>query len=309
MVAIPLRPDVVQPIIYNLATDYTRFNLTKSQADRILTHRFTNRFDPDSGLTGSEEFIVHHVQAGSTIGSLGHWLNVQASSNVMANKDGSLLRVIPDEHGPWTNGDVINPLPPANEILGLGGNPNIWSLTLEGEGQPWDALTPEQLSAIVWQFETWMIKNPKILAHVWSVLRHRHINSRDKWRCPDESEDGTTGLRFSPVMAHINKWLATADDPPEQYAEPKAWPRVDGLDHLPFVSIVRKVTVLRGGGAECYAWASRSAPRSSENIPMGTIVPVAYAAKNDEATWYVHADGHRMPMTHFVERFSTNIWG
>src|SRR6266498_3518654 len=117
------------PPIYNLATDYARYGLEKWQADEILTHRFYQR--KDAPLVGKPAFIVLHIQDGTTPGSLSYWVNVQASSTVMANRDGSILKIIPEVQGPWTNGDVMSPTWQANEIIAKGGNPNIWTLSIE----------------------------------------------------------------------------------------------------------------------------------------------------------------------------------
>lgn len=206
-VTIPKEPNVPKPPIFNLGTDYMQFGLSKDQANEIILSRFFNR----NG--GQPEFIVLHVQDGTTPGSLKYWSDpaVQASSTVMANKDGSILQIIGEAHGPWTNGDTIAPTAEANEILAYGGNPNNWSLTIEGEGGPTEALTPAQKAATVWQVQTWLIKYPHILEHNWSILRHRFINSANRWRCPDEATDPTKSLRFQPVVDAINAWLGSAE--------------------------------------------------------------------------------------------------
>lgn len=205
---IPTKPDRPQPVIYDLSKDYARFDLEQWQAAEILASKFTKR----NG--GSPQFIVLHVQDGTTPGSLDYWSSdvVDASSTVMANLDGSILRIIPEVDGPWTNGDVINPTAEAAEVLALGGNPNNWSLTIEREGKPGQGLPPAQLDAIVWQVETWLIKYPKILEHGWSMLRHRFINSATRWRCPDEGTNDQSEY-FAPVVAAVNAWLEGAAQP------------------------------------------------------------------------------------------------
>jgi hypothetical protein len=138
----------------------------------------------------------------------------------MTQRDGSILRVIGDQHGAWTNGDVINPQPPANELLALGGNPNIWTLTIEGEGGPDDVMPKEQFDATVWQVETWIIQYPHILDHLWSILRHRHINSKTRYNCSDRGNT-IPSIRHQPVIDAVNTWLATAvNQEPEPEPEP-----------------------------------------------------------------------------------------
>ena len=207
-VKIPTQPSVPKPVIYDLATDYARFGLAEWQADEILTHRFDNR----NG--GRPEFIVLHIQDGTTRGSLSYWAGVQASSHVMIQKDGSILRVIPDQHGAWTNGDVNRPSAESMALIALGDNANNWSLTIEAEGGPWDQLTPPQKNAIIWQVQTWMIQNPRIAArYLAGILRHGFINTVDKINC---------GLYRPEIVAAIEAW-ATAT-PVEPQPEPQPVP-------------------------------------------------------------------------------------
>lgn len=209
-VAIPPTPDVPKPVIYDLATDYARFGLTKWQADEILDHRFDNR----NG--GRPEFIVLHIQDGTTRGSLEYWVGVEASSHVMVQKDGSILRVIPDQHGAWTNGDVNRPSAEAMALIALGGNANNWSLTIEAEGGPWDQLTPAQKAAIVWQVQTWMIENPRIAArYLAGILRHGFINTVNKINC---------GLYRPEIAAAIDAWVTAAPVVPKPEPEPVPMP-------------------------------------------------------------------------------------
>lgn len=205
---IPTKHSVPTPTIYNLTTDYARFGLEKWQADEIIGSRFTNR-------NGAKpRFLVFHIQDGTTRGSLSYWSSdaVEASSTVMVQKDGSILRIIPEQHGPWTNGDVMSPTAQAAEILALGGNPNIWSLTTEVEGKPWDVMPQVQHDAVVWWAEDMLMKYPDILLANWCLLRHGFINSVTRPNCP--------GNYFDPVVADINAWLENADVPPTPTPEP-----------------------------------------------------------------------------------------
>src|SRR4051812_34391333 len=97
------------PTIYDLATDHDRFAISAAERDILLEHRFEWRKDWDADITGKPTDIVLHIQDGETNGSLDWWLSRQASSTMLANRDGSLLRCIPEQHGPWTNGDVNTP--------------------------------------------------------------------------------------------------------------------------------------------------------------------------------------------------------
>lgn len=207
-IAIPTTTSVPKPPTFDLATDYARFGLAQWQAAEIIASRFTNR----NGAKPA--FIVLHIQDGTTRGSLSYWSSdaIDASSTVMIQKDGSILKIIPEQHGPWTNGDVNNPTKEASEILAKGGNPNIWSLTVEAEGKPADVMPQAQHDAIVWQVEDWIMRYPAILDSNWAILRHRFINSASRWRCPDEA-GGTGGPYFNPVVADVNAWLGSPIEP------------------------------------------------------------------------------------------------
>ncbi|HEY7117523.1 MAG TPA: N-acetylmuramoyl-L-alanine amidase [Tepidisphaeraceae bacterium] len=198
MGAIPTTPDVPQPTIYALERDYARFGLTKQQANEIIHSRFNNR-------NGAEPlFVVLHVQEGTTKSSLAYWsaADVDASSTVMIQKDGSILRIVPEEHGPWTNGDVCEPTHEAAEILAKGGNANCWSLTIEAEGYYQETKPKPQMDAILWQVEDWIMRYPAILDSTYGILRHGWINSCTRANCP--------GVYFDPIVARVNRWLETA---------------------------------------------------------------------------------------------------
>lgn len=168
------------PIVYDLRTnaDAARFGLSPAERDAILTKRFPNR----NG--GQPRAIVVHIQDGNTKGSLRYWLGRDASATVMIQRDGSILRVIPEEHGPWTNGDVKSPTPASAKLRNLGGNPNIWSLTIENEGAAGTLFSEAQFAANKWQIEEWQARYgiPDD-----QVIRHADINSIDKARCPGDN--------------------------------------------------------------------------------------------------------------------------
>ena len=180
-----------EPTIYDIRNpgDAARFGVDPGETANLLSRCFLNR-------SGAEpRAAILHIQEGVTHGSLDWWLhgpNVQASATVMIQLDGSILRVIPEEHGPWTNGDVNNPTPQAAPLLALGGNPNIWSLTIEAEGW-WNGEHPQvQVDAIVWQVRRWQ-EHYGIPTSM--VLPHSSINSVSKANCP--------GTYYPRVMAAL----------------------------------------------------------------------------------------------------------
>lgn len=169
---------VTRPPIYDLGQDYERFGLTEEQADIILSKRITNR------LGYQPQAIVWHIQDGTTRGSLAYWVNVQASSTVMIQKDGSILNIIPRQHGPWTNGDVSNPSARGRTLVSLaGGDPNRVSITCEMEGVPGDLLTPAQENAAVW----WALDVMREFPHIDMNDHYQHadLNSVTRPRCPN----------------------------------------------------------------------------------------------------------------------------
>lgn len=178
-----------KPAIYNLATDYGYFGLPNDplrgpDVTKILGNRFVNR----NG--GKPKYIVNHIQDGTTPGSLNWWARgagVEASSTVMIQRDGSILRIIDESDGPWTNGRVCNPTQKSAGLRALGGNPNNWSLTIEAEGRPGVSsvsYTDPQLESVCWQIADWMLRYNIPLAN---VLSHATIDNCDRPTCPGEA--------------------------------------------------------------------------------------------------------------------------
>lgn len=244
---IPTKHSVPTPPIYDLSTDYARYGISRAQATEIINSRFENR-------SGAEpRFIVCHIQDGVTTGSLHYWASsaVDASSTVMIQKDGSILHVVPEQHGPWTNGDVNRPTAQANEILALGGNPNIWSLTMESEGDASNQLTDAQTQAVIWQIEDWLMRYPKIVQAAWCMLEHAYINSVDRAFC---------GLYLygAGVVDAINAWLDSANVPakptPPAKPEPPKSPYPKGMTEQ-----LARVLYLAQGEVKV-PWASKPFP-------------------------------------------------
>ncbi len=170
-----------KPVIYDLVRDGARFGVTAGEAARLRQNCFPNR-------NGARPlYMILHTQSGNTTGSLDWWLygpGVQASATVMAQKDGSILQVIPERDGPWTNGDVCNPTPKSAGLRALGGNPNIHSLTIEAEGDTNVAYTDAQFRALLWQFADWMLRYDLPLDH---LLSHASINQCSRALCPGDA--------------------------------------------------------------------------------------------------------------------------
>lgn len=190
------------PPVYRLDRDYARFGLSQAEAADVRSHRFKGR------LGCAPLAIVDHIQDGTTPGSLKWWVGREASSSVMIQRDGSVLVVIDDEDGPWTNGDVASPTGESAAFrAAMGGtNLNCGTLSIEFEAKKGQTLTEPQLASGVWQHRRWRSKFPTIR---WE-LPHSSINSVDRAFCPG-----------SAVMGQLRGALAGSTD------APAAWPVPD----------------------------------------------------------------------------------
>jgi hypothetical protein len=129
------------------------------------------------------KIIVLHIQEGYNLGSWQHFHAVSASSTVLIGKTGDIWRLVPEEDGPWTNGDVNRPSAKGLAIINkYGADPNVYSLTIETEGftGEWPK-AQAQLDSVVWQIATWQKKYNIPLEN---VLRHADINSVSRPNCP-----------------------------------------------------------------------------------------------------------------------------
>lgn len=204
------------PVQYYLYKDYARFGLTKWEADVLLSKKIPNR------LGYSPLAIIHHIQDGSTVGSLKWWVPRSASSTCMVQRDGSILWIIPDSDGPWTNGDKCNPQAEVEYLIkASGGDPNRCSLTIEAEGTPWDSLTAAQLDTIEWIDRMWMGKYPHITTK--NIHRHRAINTCSRWNCPGAGDHNDY---------HIAIMKRLSGTPTTQYAMPVTYPWLTNKDEL-----------------------------------------------------------------------------
>lgn len=176
-----------------------RWDPNRSARDYMLSRRIQNR----DGAT--PQIIVLHIQQGSTPGSLGSWVNDQnddhspraASATVTIQKDGSILRVIPEEHGPWTNGPLRHPTQRGQDIVAaFGSDPNAYTLSIEAEGQSDDEMQPEQLDAVVWQVGEWMRTYRIPLDR---VVRHADFDMDTRKFCPGRYYDQVIARLVPPV--------------------------------------------------------------------------------------------------------------
>jgi len=257
------------PAIHDIAVDAdaARYGLQPWERDALLKRCFMGR--RDGRYLGAPAVIVLHIQEGSTIGSLEHFVHgryadgsrVQASCTVTVQRDGSILRVIPEEHGPWTNGAVRTPSARGRAVVARGGNPNIWTLSLEMEGRHNRAITEAQLIAAEWWVRDAAARHaiPLDRNH---ILRHADIDSVQRAHCP--------GLYFEPLVQRL------VTPPPE---EPPDAPEP------PFGQVVRfatprLVTITAAGGLNARQWGELDGP----------ILETWPRDRRFYATGYVHGD-------------------
>lgn len=184
-----------KPVIHDVVADAAIYGLTKAQGERLRQNRMPNR----NGYT--PQAIVLHIQEGTSKTSLAYWLNtpgVQASSNVMVNRDGTLLRIIWDVDGPWTNGDVNSPSARGQAIIARNGNtnPNNYSLTIEAEGYATQDLTPAQATTLCWMVWEWMNRYNLTIDDIY---RHADFNNVTRSNCP--------GVYYPKVIAMLQNAL------------------------------------------------------------------------------------------------------
>ena len=205
------------PTIYDLRNDAhaARFGLALPERDRLLVKKIPGR----NGMR--PEAIGLHVQWGNTPGSLRHWLGVEASATVMVQRDGSILKVIPEADGPWTQGDVNNPGSRARRLLDrFGPDPNVYSLTIEAEDERTEQVTETQTRTILWQIRAWQRSWPH-LADPERILGHFEINSVDRARCGR--------YRDAIVRELVAGGLAPEPQPEPEFTGLPPWLPADGL--------------------------------------------------------------------------------
>ena len=303
-----------RPKIFDIANDddAERFGLSTTRRtgnsgnmtarDFMLSRRITNR----NG--GSAKFIVLHIQEGRTAGSLEHWVAgrkfkegkdvgpVTASATVMIQKDGSILRVIPEKHGPWTNGKVDKPTAQSKKLRDLGPDPNRWCLTIEAEGKPNDAMPRAQLQAVLWQVRTWM-KRYDIPEE--NILPHSSIDSVDRGHCP--------GPYYKRVLKALDVDVNIDDD---VFAKPSPPPPFDGtpkkINGVAFHPFKKTVTSL---GVKRRQWATTDAEFTGPSIPAGETFNVLYWIKGEEVDgngiWLIGESGSRIWSGGIRERVPT----
>lgn len=187
-----------KPELETLQRHRGKYGLSQQEADAVA-----GKWSPRSTVPAA---IFLHIQgtcgrAGTTAGSLQHWAGrggvggAQASSSVMVQEDGSLLRVIEDCNAPWTNGDFSSGTERGWQLrnrMGGGINSNDYSLTIEAEGGPANDLTEEALETVCWMCAVWM---KRWGLTVDDIYRHADWDQTTRCFCP--------GTYFDTVIARL----------------------------------------------------------------------------------------------------------
>lgn len=274
---------------------------------------FPNRYDASARVNGKPSWIVLHIQQGSSWGSWQHFHNVQASSTVTIQRDGSIWRLVPEEHGPWTNGDDMFPTNVGQRLVDLPGNSNIWSLSIETEGfsyapnpAGWTAWPkPEvQINAIVWQVVDWMRRYNIPLAN---VIRHKDLNTRDKWICPGDDLFAEVINRVRSITSATGGTVSYAQPRPVVLADGSRWDGTKDVvsNGLSFHGDVKAVKASKAG-ANFRQWASREAALtrgvSGPGEGFGVLGWVRGETVNKEDRWWITKTGSRVHVLDTVER-------
>lgn len=271
---------------------------------------FANRVD--RGIQGKPTFIVLHIQQGSSPNSWGWFHQTQASSHVMANRDGSIWRLVEEKHGAWTNGDDIAPTSIGQRLVDLPGNSNIWSLTIETEGYSYEpnpfgwAAWPKpepQINAVVWQIVTWMKQYSIPLKN---LIRHKDVNTRDKMLCPGDDFFAEVVNRVR-ALTGSSEGAPTYVDPQPVFVDGKRWEGTTNvvINGVTFHGEPGEVNAAKNG-ANFRQWASRDAALTRGFAAAGTTFAVlgwvVGEDVNKETRWWITKTGSRVHVLDTIER-------
>jgi N-acetylmuramoyl-L-alanine amidase len=149
-----------------------------------------------NGKTYAPQALVLHIMGGTLAGT-DAWFNdsrAQVSAHFGVGKDGVIHQYIYEQNAAWANG-IIEPGATAPILLANNWqNPNLYTLSIEHEGQSGDAMTAAQFTAstnlAAYLFSTFMPTIPIDRAH---VLRHGEISPVTRAGCPGYLESGMVG--------------------------------------------------------------------------------------------------------------------
>lgn len=259
----------------------------------------------------SPKIIVLHIQEGTNSGSWGYFHSVSASSTVLIGRNGEIWRIVEEQHGPWTNGDVQSPTALGWEVINTWGpDPNTYTLSIETEGYAeddnpfgWKAWPKPQaqLDAVVWQIKDWMARYDIPLHY---VLRHADINQITRPGCPGDTyynyvidairnDPPTTSsvayAKAEPVMVNGHPW------------DGKANATVNGAL---FVADIKKVTTSKDADVHKFATTSSAFTRTA--LKTGEVFNVlgwvTGETVNGENRWWITKNFSRISVDATAEK-------
>lgn len=148
--------------------------------------------------------IVNHITAGSFPGCL-TWLKnpqSQASAHYIVTKTGRIIQLVREGDKAWHAGSVNKP----NWSLYDGTNPNFYTLGIEHEGQPGEALTELQYQSTLFLHKELTAKY-NIPIDSDHIIGHYRIDSVTRPNCPgigfpwDRLFNDLKGIPVTPAVA------------------------------------------------------------------------------------------------------------
>ncbi|MGB3330154.1 MAG: peptidoglycan recognition family protein [Thermomicrobiales bacterium] len=252
--------------------------------------------------------IVIHVQEGNNWGSWEHFHAVSASATVLIGKNGDVWRLVPEQHGPWTNGDVKSPDAFMVSVMNRWGwDPNAYSLTIECEGNSGGLpYTAAQRNAIYWQVNDWV---SRYAIDAIYIVGHGQINSIDRYYCP-EKPDASGKRPFVEAIRAQAGGAPVIEVPTTVYRDP--WPVKtdagvlwDGKADITVTTGPSPVTFYADKGTKTVdadllygrQWASTTATFTNRDKRSGQTIDALGWVEGEEVDgerrWWVARDGTR----------------
>ena len=275
------------PVMYDLMNDRdaAKFGMTPTQRNKFMQGCFRNR-------NGAKpRAIFCHVQEGTTRSSL-NWAVTkpgdQNSYSYTVQLDGSILRCIPEQHGPWTNGAVRSPKAKAKKLLDLGGNPNLYTISIEVEGY-WNGKHPQvQIDAVYWLVNDIAARHDiPILgddsAGDW-LFEHADVDNVNRSNCAGPYYD---------IIQKMVREGGGGSQPVPEYVDPSPIPEIDMTDKSPgivnfdgsdFIHVNDTVRAIKSTPRLQKAFAS--AKRVGPDVAAGEEFKVTKLFISDDNQWY-----------------------
>lgn len=189
-------------------------------ADPTIQWRGTNGNNYTHGRQGHKVIaIVNHRIAGPGTGSIesaDSWfksLGSGASAHFGVAKDGRVWQWVNEADRAWANGNVnFSASSPAwlYDVVARGENPNDYTISIEHEGQPGDALPEAQYQASL-ALQLYLIAKYKIVVDRDHVSGHYQFDIIDRPNCPGPAypwnrlmSDLASGGAFNPNPKGLN---------------------------------------------------------------------------------------------------------